>query len=108
MERLKTELLMIGKEKGDTGTTAQQRKWIDYYLDALDQFMRPEGVKSFTAEQLRDPYVEFVKGYQVTNNLALASESLVLFFHAKRHMRDKAPEVDVSSGSVIDIFAGRS
>ncbi|QBJ04518.1 hypothetical protein HOV23_gp055 [Pseudomonas phage Lana] len=107
MERIKTELLMIVKQKGDTGTTAQQRQWIDYYVEALDQFLRPEGIKAFTAEQLRDPYVEFVKGFLATGDLEEASKDVVLFFHTQRHMRDR-PAADVSSGSVVDIFSPRS
>jgi hypothetical protein len=107
VERIKTELLMIGKEKGDTGTTAQQRQWIEYYMDALDQYLRPEGIQSFTAEQLRPPYEEFVKTYMVTGSLNEAREGVIQFFHTRRHLRDKPVNTAVNS-SVVDIFKKRS
>lgn len=108
MERLKTELLMIGKLRGDSGTTEQQTRWIDNYMDALDRYLRPEGIKAFTAEQLRDPYVEYMKTIITTGDREEAAQCVIRFFHTKRHERDKLPEVLVSSDSVVDIFSRRS
>lgn len=107
MERLKTELLLIGKEKGDTGTTEQQRTWINNYMDALDRYLRPEGIQSFTAGDLRGPYVEYMKTYLVTGSYEEAAQCVIQFFHTKRRMRDRPVNTPVNS-SVVDIFKKNS
>lgn len=107
MERLKAELLMIGKDRGDTASTEIQRQWIGYYLASLEKYLTPEGIKAFTAEDLRIPYVEYMKTVAVTGSVLEAEEQLIGFFHTRPFTRDKPLEVSVSSGSVVDIFSRR-
>lgn len=108
MERLKAELLMIGKDRGDIGTTENHRTWINHYIEALQRFLTPEGIKSFTAEQLRDPYVEYIKAVISNCSREQSADLVILFFHTRRIQRDKVLELPVSSDSVVDIFSRRS
>lgn len=108
MDRLKAELLLIARDRGDLGTTDEHRQCIDKYLEALHCYLTPEGIKAFTAVQLRTPYVEFVKAVITNSGWEEASQCVIRFFHTRHHQRDKPPEVAVSSDSVVDIFSHRS
>lgn len=107
MERLKAELLLLARDRGDNGTTEEHRWGIDNYLAALSRYFSKEGVLSFTADDLRGPYVEFIKTVILTKSLEEAAQSVILHFHTRIFQRDKAPDVDVSSKSVVDIFSRR-
>lgn len=108
MDRLKAELLLLGKDRGDTGTTEMQRQWIETFLESLGKYLTADGVKAFTAEDLRVPYVEYMKTVTDTCSLKAAEEELISYFHTRPFTRDKPLEVSVSSDSVIDIFSRRS
>lgn len=108
MERLKAELILIARDRGDSGTTEDHRWGINNYLDTLRRYLTPEGIKSFTAEQLRDPYVEYIKAIITTGDQEEAAQCVIRFFHTRPFQRDKVQEVLVSSDSVVDIFSRRS
>lgn len=107
MERIKTELLMIAKQTGDSGSTSLIRKWTEKYLEALDIYLRPEGIKAFTAEQLRGPYVEYMKTVIETNDPEQAAQRVIQFFHTVPVLRNKPVELPLSSDCVVDIFSAR-
>lgn len=108
MERLKAELLQIARDRGDAGTIEDHRWGINNYFDALSSYLTPKGIKAFSADQLRDPYVEYIKAIITTRDQEEAAQCVIRFFHTRPFQRDKLPELPVSSDSVVDIFSRRS
>lgn len=108
MERLKTELLLLARQRGDKGSTEEHRWGIENYMEALSFYFTREGVESFSAEELRHPYVEYINAIIKTRDVEEARKTLMQFFHTRPFVRDTKPELHVSSTSVVDIFSRRS
>jgi hypothetical protein len=104
VNKLKTELLMLGRSYGDTGDNATQRAWIDIFFEELQVFLTPEGIETFTVQDLRLALLEFTNLYIKNNDRAEAREGLGLLLHIKPYPRDKPLQIPLSSSSVVDIF----
>jgi hypothetical protein len=108
VDRLKAELLLISKQIGDIGTTATHTRWIGKFVEALQQHFTDAGIESFTAEQLRGPYVEYMTLINNDVGWDVAADAVVTFFHAHRDQRERRP-VDIGvNSSVVDMFRKKS
>lgn len=105
MEKLKTQLLMLGRDRGDTGDINAQRTLIEAYLAVLEVYLTPEGIESFTVDQLREGYIAFSKLFAEK----LPKEELVhrfgLCLHIREFPRLGMPMRPPSSTTVVDIFS---
>lgn len=108
MERLKTELLMIGKDVGDIGTTEQQQRWIGHFFEGLRYSFTEEGLQTFSAEQLRPAYVAFVHGYGESRSLADAIEQVIYLFHPSDKCRPIVQLKLPDALNVVSIFQKNS
>lgn len=108
MDKLKVEMLMMGRDIGDTGDNETQRAWIEIFFEALKTYLTPEGIESFTALQLRVALIHFTKVFNTNEDMQEAINSLPALFHIREYPRDKPLQLPVSSDSVVDIFSARS
>lgn len=108
MNRLKTELLMLGRDRGDTGEPEQQRAMIAAYVETLEVYLTTEGIESFTLDQIRAGYIEFVKLYAT----GIDQDELVKRFALLIHLRDlpRAAHAEAlpSSATIVDIFSRKA
>lgn len=108
MQKLKTELLLIGRSRGDSGSNEEQRQLIDVFFLALQAYLTPSGIQTFTAEELRVVYTEFGKLCMTKTSMPDILDGLSRLIHLQSNARDKPLELGVSSDSVVDIFSRRS
>lgn len=103
MDELKVELLKIGKEKGDSGDTELQKTWINTYLEALQQYLTPEGIRSFTPLDIRCLYILWLNEYLRTGSLTAASQLILSHLELSMEPRQlvKARSTDPN---VVSIF----
>lgn len=108
MQKLKTEMLLLGRSRGDVGTNEEQRQLIDVFFLALQAYLTPSGIQTFTAEELRVVYIEFSKLCLTQKAMPDILDGLSRLIHLRSNARDKPLELGVSSSSVVDIFSRRS
>ena len=77
MKKLKVELLKIGKERGDTGDTSLQQEWIENFLAAVQQYLTPDAILSFTPADMRVLYLLWLEEYTLTRSFQAASDLIV-------------------------------
>lgn len=108
MNKLKTQLLMLGRDRGDTGDNEQQRAMIAAYVETLEVYFTTEGVESFTLEQLRAGYIEFVKLFATGIDQTELVKRFALCIHLRDFPRTAHAEAAPSSTAVVDIFSRKA
>lgn len=108
MNKLKTQLLMLGRDRGDTGDNEQQRAMIAAYVETLEVYFTTEGIESFTLEQLRAGYIEFVKLYATGIDQDELVKRFALCIHLRDFPRAGHAEASPSSTTVVDIFSRKA
>lgn len=104
MEQLKVEMVKRAHEMGDTGTGETHRKWAGMFLSQLQRWMTPEAIETFTADDLRGPYVAFVRYFLATGDEGKAGGTLMMFFHARDFSRNRAVSRTPDDPKVVSIF----
>lgn len=108
MNKLKTQLLMLGRDRGDTGSNEEQRQLIEVFFQVMAVYFTPAAIQSFTLDQLRAAYIYF--GKICTEGVSL--EAIMVDFGQLIHIRDiprgKPVQKPVSSTSVVDIFSRKA
>jgi len=107
MDQLKVELLKLGKEQGDSGSTEVQTKWIDSFLSALQQSLTPGALTTFHAKELRALYVIWMTQYLKDRDLEACNASLVWHLdltYTPREARALPPAAD----NLVSIFKRKS
>lgn len=102
MKELKVELLKFGKRIGDTGNTERQQKWIDNFLTALQQYLTPEAIRSFTPRDIRALYVIWMRTYMETASEEAATAKLLQHIEITAEPREVAEKP--SGENVASIF----
>lgn len=108
MNKLKTQLLMLGRDRGDTGEPEQQRAMIAAYVETLEVYLTPEGIETFTLDQLRAGYIEFVKLYATGIDQHELVKRFALCIHLRDSPRTTHAEATPSSTTVVDIFSRKA
>lgn len=99
MDKLKAELMQICRERGDSGSHEVHQRMVHRFFDDLLKVFTLAGVESFSALELREPYVGWV-----TSQLKGAPAPMSSFFHARANAR-KLPEVpDSCTANVVSFF----
>lgn len=108
MEQLKTELLLIGKQRGDLGTTEEQKMWIDAFFEGLQLVLKDGALLSFTAEQLRPALIGFVAHFVSQGDLDLSIHQVVYLLHPSSTPRPVTRITATMPKNVTSIFQLRS
>lgn len=105
MNKLKTQLLMLGRDRGDTGTNEEQRQLIEVFFQVMAVYFTPAAIQSFTLDQLRAAYIYFGKICVEVHSL----EAIMVDFGQLIHIRDiprtKPVLAQKSSDNIVDIFS---
>jgi len=104
LEQLKVEMVKRAHEIGDTGTGETHRKWVGMFLTQLQRWLTPAAIETFTAHELRGPYVAFVTTFMVVGDVDQAGDILPTLFHARSASRPQAPPPTPSDPKVVSIF----
>ena len=107
MEQLKAELIQICRERGDEGDHAVHAQTVDAFLESMLIYFTPKGVRSFTAVELREPYVGWVNEFIRTQLREPADEILVCHFWPSSHARKLKP-VEQLPANVTSLFKPRA
>lgn len=104
MNKLKTQLLMLGRDRGDTGSNEEQRQLIEVFFQVLQVYLTPAAIQSFSLDQLRLAYIKVAQLFNEFDDLKKITEEFGLLIHLTSYPRSGPPETPVSSTSVVDIF----
>lgn len=104
MEQLKVEMVKRAHEIGDVGTGVTHRKWIEMFLSQLQRWMTPAAIETFTAEELRGPYVAFVTNFMGSEDERSAGDQIVHHLIASRLPRKVAESRTPDDPKVVSIF----
>ena len=108
MNKLKTQLLMLGRDRGDTGTNEEQRQLIEVFFQVLQVYLTHQAIASFSLEQLRLAYIKFGLMCIETSDLQVLVKDFALLIHLVAFPRALPEEKQVSSTSVVDIFSRKA
>lgn len=100
MDQLKAELMQICRERGDTGDHSVHQRLVHRFFDELLKVFTLQGVESFSAAELRDPYVGWV-----TSQINGVEKPMVTFFHARQYARSLPAPPEPLAGNVVSIFS---
>jgi len=104
VERLKRELLMIGKDRGDTGSTEDQQICIDWFFEALQRYMTQEAIASFTADQLRLALIAFVNHINTHGDVEQSQRQVIYLLHPSAVFRKEVRCNPPQSANVVGMF----
>ena len=108
MNKLKTQLLMLGRDRGDTGSNEDQRQLIEIFFQVLQVFLTPAAIESFSLEQLRLAYIKLAQLFNEFDDLKKVTEEFGLLIHLTSYPRGKPQHPLVSSTTVVDIFTAKA
>lgn len=104
MEQLKVEMVKRAHEIGDTGTGEDHRLWVGMFLSQLQRWLTPAAIETFTADELRGPYVGFVTSFMVIGDVDGAGDVLMSFFRTSTSSRRRAAPAAHTDPKVVSIF----
>lgn len=104
MKQLKVEMVKRAQEIGDIGSSADHRLWVGMFIDQLQKWLTPAGIATFTADELRGPYVGFVSCFLVTADIGSASESIAQYLRCVSAPRRIAEPRQPTDPKVVSIF----
>lgn len=61
MQKLRAELRIIATERGDQAEPEARGRVIDQFVDELEQLFTPQGLATFTAEEIRGVFVHYCR-----------------------------------------------
>lgn len=104
MEQLKVEMVKRAREIGDTGSSADHRLWIGMFLDHMGQWLTPAAIESFTADELRGPYVGFVSAFLRSGDIVAASQAIPQYLRCHTIPRTVPVPLTADDPKVVSIF----
>ncbi|QYW06513.1 hypothetical protein uan_101 [Pseudomonas phage UAntarctica] len=100
MEQLKAECIQICRERGDLGGHDVHQRTVERFFDELQKSFTPKGIESFTAVELREPYVAWVTA-QINDG---PKEQAVSFFHTRPYARQLPVVGKQPAANVVSFF----
>lgn len=61
MQKLRAELRIIATERGDQGEPELRGRVIDQFVDELEQLFTPQGLATFTSDEIREVFVHYCR-----------------------------------------------
>lgn len=104
MEQLKVEMVKRSHEIGDTGSGAIHRKWVEMFLTQAQRWLTPAAIETFTADELRGPYVAFVTHYLSSQDVSSAGDAIPHYIRCQTVYREGAAPRTPTDPKVVSIF----